>query len=595
MLDIIICGGTLYDGTGAPGVRADIGIRSGKIEKIGILDSEEAKVRIDASGKAVTPGLIDMHSHIDCSIPMWPNAESALGQGITTCFAGHCGMSVAPVPAFWLEQCFEQRAFDLVAEKLPGGPIPGDGRVVETDKLRPAFAQAYGETLDWSSFGEYLGHMERVGHGVNFSANVGHSQLRLQVLGRDCCRPATKEEISRMCTMLEESLQEGAFGLSFGFDYVSSMYAEEDELLALMKTAARYDAVVTAHMQTGPERRGQVNTDYRMVDGLLEFLELGMKSGAKLHISHIYTFFDVPSGDGRDAAAKEAVEKTQAIFADYRSRGLRLTWDYLGMQPAACFFFPQLATKFGPYIEECGGKHAFSRRLRDSEYRNAVADEIRSGNHRAFSPFASMGRVGGSRWGANILITRCSDTQFTGKTVGQISEELGMDCVDTALELMLRDCETMCDRVRDVIAPVGPWYVRDDDMCFGLDNGAHDYDFLDASGEDMPYVLGTPTEFGGMIEYFNTFREFPFAALIRRMTGNAAKAMGLSDRGFLKEGMWADIVVLDPANLKSNLNLAEPRTAPDGIDYVLVNGEIAVDHKKHIHVRSGQIIRRPNV
>ena len=152
----------------------------------------------------------------------------------------------------------------------------------------------------------------------------------------------------------------------------------------------------------------------------------------------------------------------------------------------------------------------------------------------------------------------------------------------------------MCDRRRDTDPAAGHYYVLDEDMSFGTDNGAHNYDFFDQSGPDMPYVIGTPTEFGGMVEYFNTLYELPFQALVKRMTGNAAKALRLTDRGFIWAGMRADLFVLDLSRLRSNLNLAEPRTAPDGIDYVIVNGKIAVDHKRHLHPRSGQIILRPS-
>ena len=594
MLDLIIRGGTVYDGTGDDGFTADVGICDGSIVEVGNLGSQAARHIISAQGKAVTPGFIDMHSHADCSVPMWPDMESALGQGITTCFAGHCGMSLAPVHHYWLEQCFEARAFDKIIPQFAGGPIPGIGRVVKTEQLRPAFREAYGEELDWGRFGEYLAHLKRVGHGANLAVNVGHSQLRQQILGPCAERAATPEEIRQMVRELDRCLDEGAFGLSLGLDYTSSMYAERDELAALMKTARTHGAVITAHMRTEPRAQATGGSGFPLFDSFEEFLELGVATGARLHISHIYTIADISPGKNADILAENAVRSTLMLIDRYRAKGVEVTWDYLGTQPAACFFFPQLATRFRPYVDECGGKQAFARALSHSWYRDAVANEIRSGGHRAVSPFAAMSKSAGGRWGANLILSRCLEKSFEGRSIGDIADELGLDCVDTAIEIMRRDPETMCDRRRDTDPAAGHYYVLDEDMSFGTDNGAHNYDFADQSGPDMPYVIGTPTEFGGMVEYFNTFHELPFQALVKRMTGNAAKALRLTDRGFIRAGMRADLLVLDLGKLRSNLNLAEPRTAPDGIDYVIVNGKIAVDHKRHLHPRSGQIILRPS-
>lgn len=593
MFDFILSGGLICDGSGERSYRADLAVQDGVIAAIGDLAHEEALHIYNVRGKTIVPGFIDMHSHADCSVPMWPDMESTLGQGITTCFAGHCGMGIAPVPNYWIEQCFESRAFDALIPQFAGGPIPGTGRVVKTDELRPAFARAYGETLDWSSFSEYLSHLARVGHGANLVINVGHSQLRQQFLGGNARRGATAEEIARMCDELERCLLAGANGLSFGFDYDSSMYAEEDELLALMSVVKKHDGVVTAHMQTGPERRGTVNEAFTIEDGFREFLELGKKSGARIHISHIYTLRDIPDGPDARSAAKAAVDDALALIDSYRAQGVRVTWDYLGTQPAACFFFPQLATRLRPYVDEFGGTHAFVKALQNEAYRAYVSEEITSGAHRAVSPFAGMNKRAGARWGENLIIHGCSDASLIGRSVGEIADERGRSCVDTILDILCLDPDTMCDRRRFTDPPEGHYYVLDEDMSFGTDNGCHDYGFCERSGgADMPAVFGTPTEFGGMVEYFNTFRELPFEALVRRMTGNAARAIGLSDRGFLRVGMRADIVVLDRGQLRSNLSPAHPATAPDGIDLVFVNGILSVDHKKHLHPRAGLVLHK---
>ena len=578
MLDLIIRGGSVCDGSGSPIYKADIGIQNEMIAEIGDLSKCEAAQIIDAGGRTVAPGFIDMHSHADCSVPAWPDMESALGQGITTCFAGHCGMGFAPIPRFCLEPYFEAKAYNLIIPQVTGGPIPGMSRVLATEELRPAFLAAYGEELDWSSFGEYVDHLNRVGHGCNLVVNVGHCQLRHQVMGYNANRAATPEEIAQMAELLAKSIDEGAFGLSFGFDYEPSNYAEEDELLALMRVVRNKDAVVTAHMQHGPERRGKVNKSFQVFDGFTEFLELGLKSGARIHVSDIYPAFEVAPGPNADILGRAAARSSLELIERYREKGVRITWDYLGTHPAACYFFPQLAWRLRPYVTDCGGKRGFVEALEKPWYRDYVINEMRSER---------------PNWGKDFIIHRCAEKAYEGRSLADIAETLGTDCIAAGIEIIMKDPDTMCDRRRYTDPAEGHEFVTDEAMSFGTDNGAHDYDFIEQDGPDMPYIIGTPTEFGGMVEYFNTFRELPFEAIIKRMTGNSAKALRLTDRGFIKEGMRADIVVLDRDNLRSNLSVGEPRTAPDGVDYVIVNGRVAVDHKKHLHPRSGMFITKP--
>jgi N-acyl-D-amino-acid deacylase len=592
MIDLIIRGGTIFDGTGAVGFRADVAVKNGYIVEIQDHVDHEAALAIDARGLAVTPGFIDMHSHADCSVPMWPDMESALGQGITTCFAGHCGMGVAPIPSLWLEQCFEGRAFNKLIPQVSGGPMPGKGRVLAVEVLRSAFEEVYDQPLDWRSFGEYLAHLERTGHGANLAICVGHNQLRQQILGHDAARAATPEEVKQMESELTRALDEGAFGVSFGFDYYSGMYAEENEVVALMRVASERNAVVAAHMRRGPRPGARVGPSHPLLAGFTEFLELGLRTGARIHVSHVYPAFQVANERNSDILGKAAAYSSLELVERYRRQGLQATWDYLGLNPAACFFFPQLATRFRPYVDDCGGKTAFARALGNEWYRTAIAREIRDGNHRAASPIAYLNRKAGEKWGADLVITRCEERAFEGRTIEAIAAETGLDCVETAIEIMRRDPETLCDRKRDVDPVEGHVFVQDQEMSFGIDNGAHNYDFIEQDGPDLPYVKGTPTEFGGMVEYFRTFKELPFEALIKRMTGNAAKALRLSDRGFVHEGMRADLLVIDRENLKSNLNPAEPPTAPDGIVWVLVNGTVAVENKRHLRPRTGTVIRR---
>ena len=197
MAELLIKGGMVIDGTGNAGYEADVFVKDGKIAKIakiaknektetGPSDFAAADIQVlDARGKLVTPGFINMHSHSDCSVAMYPEMESTLGQGITTEFAGHCGLGVAPVDQYWLYMFPEKRAFSRVIPEPIGGINPYDAYVVPTDCLRKPFEEVYGEKLDWSAYGEFIDHMRKRGMGANLVLVAGHAQMRLQAMGLD--------------------------------------------------------------------------------------------------------------------------------------------------------------------------------------------------------------------------------------------------------------------------------------------------------------------------------------------------------------------------------------------------------------------------
>lgn len=180
----LIRGGTVVDGTGSPPFQADVCIRDGVIDAVGPdLSAPEGAQVMDAAGKLITPGFINMHSHSDCSAAMYPNMESTLGQGITTEFAGHCGLGVAPVQHSWLYMFPEKKAFTKVMPEPPGGINPYNAYLVPTQRLREPFAQTYGQELDWTTYGQFLEHLRRVGLGANLAVVAGQAQIRLQAMG----------------------------------------------------------------------------------------------------------------------------------------------------------------------------------------------------------------------------------------------------------------------------------------------------------------------------------------------------------------------------------------------------------------------------
>ena len=247
----LIRGGTVVDGTGSPPFQADVCIRDGVIDAVGPdLSAPEGAQVMDAAGKLITPGFINMHSHSDCSAAMYPNMESTLGQGITTEFAGHCGLGVAPVQHSWLYMFPEKKAFTKVMPEPPGGINPYNAYLVPTQRLREPFAQTYGQELDWTTYGQFLEHLRRVGLGANLAVVAGQAQIRLQAMGTDYHRDATETEIAAMEDALSEAMDGGALGLSLGLDYEPGLFAGREELLRLMKLVAARGGIVTAHTRS---------------------------------------------------------------------------------------------------------------------------------------------------------------------------------------------------------------------------------------------------------------------------------------------------------------------------------------------------------
>jgi N-acyl-D-aspartate/D-glutamate deacylase len=589
MYDLVIENGKIIDGSGADSYVGDIGIKNKKIEKIGRIPEKGRGETINASGKYVTPGFIDMHSHVDCTVPFYPEMESYLGQGITTCFAGHCGMGVAPITDYYMEMILEEQAFTKVVPQTPGGLKPAEGRIVKTNLLVPHFKKVFGIDLDWRSFGEYLDHLEKAGVGCNLMIHIPHAQVRLQAMGLDYKRTATKEEIRKMQKIVEDGLAAGANGLSFGLDYPTGIWADGKELLALARSLKPSGAQLTAHVQLKQFRMGVENKKHSPLDGMKEIMDISLKAGVPFHISHIQNGYKILPED--DAIMADGARRTLQEVYKYREKGLNVTWDVLPHDVLANFYFPHLAYMLKPYVDDCGGMHAFSRALKTGDYRQEIAEPIKKGQHRSVGIFSTFNPVEKPEWAKQVTILKCTNKKYVEKNLEEIAKKTKKDPVDVILDILEEDPVACCSRIFARNKAVADTFIDDEEASIGLDNGAYNYGYKVQIG-DLPVELGTPTSFSGIITYLERKNRPRFEDMIKRLTGNAAKAAQIKDRGFIKEGYMADLVVIDYDHLKSNFNLIEPQTAPDGIDYVIVNGEIAVRGKKHLHPKNGMILRR---
>lgn len=573
MYDLVIQNGLIFDGDGGFPYQGDIGIKDGVIAAIGDIEDGLAQRQIDAANRAVTPGFFDMHSHADLSIVQYPDAESLLGQGVTTAFCGHCGMGMAPVGKFWKSQGDDLFAFEEFMPFASVSSFPGMTPFCRTEQLRPAYKKYFGVDLDWVTFGDYFQKLKTQGIGINLAVEVGLQQIRQQVLGEDSARPATLEETTQMAELVNESMNAGAFGLSIGYDYTPDLSASEEELLCLAQCVKEKNGILCAHTRNG--KQGFPN--WQHIDGIREFLELGRKTGVHVHISHIQPGFKVIPADQK--LIDESACRTLEIIEEYRTKGVHVTWDVLHPEAASFYYYPQLSSPLIYYILECGGKSAFQARLEDASYRDELAERIRSGEHIVFP-----------RFNMDVPVTSCKNAKHIGKTVREIAQQASVATEEMVLDILREDIETC-------IRPLRPWeqvmgsdvYWRRKDATIGTDNSVFNYDY-EGHLPNLPAFRSTPEAFGGIIHFLERSRDIPFEQTVRKLTGNAASILGLTDRGWLKAGMKADIVVLDLERLNSNMNDIDPRQRPIGVDYVIVNGSIAVDRGSHTHIRSGHIL-----
>lgn len=568
-MDILFQDGMLIDGTGRPAVKGNLAVKNGKIACIGG-EKPEAKEIIDAEGLLIAPGFIDIHSHGDFTLPVYRQAESAIGQGITTVVGGNCGMSPSPCTAYYSQFPFEERAVAKILPRPIGGINPGFVQVVPTEMLRPAYRETFGEDLDWKSFSEYAAHINR-GCGVNLAAFAGHGQIRLQVLGCDNSRAATERERDEIVGLCRKVMAEGALGISMGLDYEPGMFADDEELEAVAKCVAQQGKILSVHWQQRPCRHGKTNPAYRPVDGIKEMIRLAEKTGVHLHLSHLFLVFAAEQDSG--ACAGELLIQ----IGRAREKGAEITYDTLVSYTGGDYFFPQIGQRFQPYVVQAGGLKAFSKALKIGNYRAMIAADIKAGKHPSASVMTSFNPKTMPDFGHNMVITACSDKSVVGKTIGSLCKAWKMAAVDVMLELLARDPHVCWNMWTDTeISPEAGVYLAQPDMAVGLDVSPVNYDSTAPFPEgDYPENCKSTGTYCGFIKYVQK-GPGSLEHRIAQMTGIPAQILGWTNRGVLAEGAAADLVVFDKEKLDAKENFLHPQVQPVGIEYVLVEGNFAL-------------------
>ena len=528
--DLLVRGGTVYDGTGSPGFSGDVAIRGDRIAYVGPEAPGRARREIDAAGQAVAPGFINMLSWSTESLLIDGRGQGELRQGVTLQVMGE-GESMGPLTPKMKE--------DLVAQQV--------------DLKYP---------VEWTTLGEYLALLEKKGVSMNVASYVGAATARINVLASEDVDPAP-EQLAAMQEVVRRAMEEGALGVGSSLIYVPGTFAETDELVALAATAARCGGIYATHMRS--EGRG-------FLEAVDETIEISRRSGAPAEIYHLKA-----GGKANWPKMDEAIRRIEAA----REAGVRVTADM--------YAYPAGATGLDaamPAWVQAGGNAAWFARLRDPAVRKRVAAEMRQESE----DWENLMLAAGGPENMLIVVLRKPELkQYIGKTLAEIAKARGKSPEEAAMDLVAED-ETRVGTVyflmseEEVARKVAlPW------MSFGSDGAALSAEGIFLRNNTHPRSYGNFARVLG--RYVRDEKRAPLEDVIHRMTGHPAAVLNLADRGLLAAGHFADVVVFDPAKIADHATYTEPHQYATGVSQVVVNGELALANGEPTDARPGRFVR----
>jgi N-acyl-D-amino-acid deacylase len=529
MADLLITGATVLDGSGAPGVVADVAVTAGRIVAIGN-DLGGAERRIAADGLVLSPGFIDMHSHSDLQILVNPDHTAKVSQGVTLEVLGQDGLSFAPI---------DDPTRAAVRRQIAGW----NGEPDDFD-------------FNWSTVAGYL---ERLDQGIacNAAYLVPQGTLRMMVVGTSN-RPATRRELDRMKGLLAEGLHEGAVGMSSGLTYTPGMFASTDELVELCEVLAEYGGYYSPHQRS--YGKGALNAYGEMV-------EVARRSGCALHLAHAVMNFAPNGGRGT-----ELVAMLDKALVD----GIDVTTDTYPYLPGAT----TLAATLPSWTAE-GGPDEQLARLRDPATRERIAYEMENlgsdGCHGCVIEWDTI-EIGGVR---NPAVSGA-----VGRTVASLAAESGQPGADVFFDLLIAD-----DLATSIIQHVG----HEENVRTIMQHSTHTggSDGILVGGKPHPRSWGTFPRY--LARYVRELGVLDLADCIHHLTGRPARRLRLPDRGLIREGYVADLVLFDPSTIQDTATFENPRRQATGIPYVFVNGTPVIDAGHRTDALPGRAIRRTSV
>jgi dihydroorotase/N-acyl-D-amino-acid deacylase len=530
--DLLIRNGTIIDGSGRAGIRGDVAIKGDRIERIGKLTRVTATRVINATGKVVAPGFIDMLGQSENFLLIDPRAMSKVMQGVTTEVTGE-GESIAPI---------NER---LIREQED-------------------FNRRYNLTIDWRTLDEYFLRLERQGSGVNFATFVGASQVRAYVIGFDN-RPPTPTELDQMKELVASAMRDGALGLSTSLQYVPARFAQTDEIVELAKVARQHGGIYATH------QRSEANA---LDESLNEVFEIARRAQIPVEIWHLKTAYKKNWGRMPEVLAK---------IARARAEGLDITADIYPYIAGST----SLSASLPPWVLE-GGTGRMLSRMRDVRIRQHLKKEIMTDSTEWENIYLGSGGAEG------VLIGSVGDRQLEslqGKRLSQIAQEQGKEPLEALFDLILADngqtgAIYFMMSEEDMRAAMRAPFVS-----FCTDSGARATDGPLSAAKSHPRGWGSYPRILG--RYVRDEKILTLSQAIHKMTGAPAKRVGLRERGLLQQGYFADITIFDPQRVIDKATFEVPNQYAEGISYVITNGQISVDNGKRTNVLAGRVLRGP--
>ncbi len=535
--DILIKNGKIIDGAGNPWYYGEIAINGGKIVKIRPKIEEPAKTIINAKDRIICPGFIDIHSHSDYILPVSRNQESTLHQGITTSVVGMCGDGMAPIP---------------------------EGKEEGFQKIMAKIEPALGEfDYPYHTFKEYLNYFEKKRTAANLIFFVGYRNLRFAGGQGDLNRDANPEEMESMKSYLREAMEAGAFGMSTGLIYAPQVYAKTEEIIELAKVVAQYNGLYFSHI------RGE---DKNVVNAVKEVIEIVEKSGCVGgQIAHHKV-----SGKANWGKSVETLK----LIAEANERGLNITCDQYPYNRGMADLF----TTMPPWAREESSDIVIER-IKKPENQAKIQKDIEEGGEGWENWIKDNGfdhiyiaSVGNEAW-----------FDIMGKNISEITKIRGFsNDWETYFKLLIENQFAVSITIESMGEEDIRRIMTSRYQMIGTDGGGIPIKFR--KGTYHPRFFGTYPRILG--KYVREEKLLTIEQAIRKMTSFPAQKLGLQDRGLLLEESWADLVIFNPETIKDKATFDKPYQIPEGIDYVIVNGVIVIDHEKQFKKKPGMVIKR---
>jgi len=533
--ELVIKNGYVADGSGNPWYKADVGIKDGRIATIGSINEKDSYRFINAKDLIVSPGFIDLHNHSDLSILARPFCESNIMQGITTAVVGNCGISMAPINKVYLPDLKEYVA--------------------------PFLLNNYDYGWEWNTLEEYYRKVEKNSIAINLVPLVGHGTLRIAVKGFSQ-EPLTREEMNKMKSLLSQSLEDGAFGLSTGLVYPPGTYSNTEELIELGSILREYDGIYATHIR---------NEGRDLVESIQEAIKIGKTNNIPVQISH-------HKAKGKSNWGK--IHYTLRMLEEEREKGLEIGCDVYPYTVGST----TITSILPAWVLE-GGVSKMLERLKSEEQRKKIKKDFIDDNIKEGNDIKDAGFEG-------IIIASCENKKYAGMSLMQIIKMKG-ETEDPF--------EAMFDLILELKgnATINKFIMNEQDVQFVLSHPLSaiitDSWATKPCAEEKPHPRAYGTFPKVLGRYVRERKLLRLEEAIRKSTSYPASIIRLKERGLLLHGYWADMVIFNPDTILDKATYQDPNKYSLGIDYVIVNGEVTVEKGNLSEKRYGKVIRRYNL